>query len=258
MNYKKNLIPFLLLVVFTLLLNPFQALSEVAPDYSNDPGYKAFTEAAKTEKYLMINLYSGTADKALTDACTTARDALSEKVGIVSIDTKNAGTGFLMTKYRLNYAPVPIVIVIAPNGVITGSFRDAFTPEQVKAGFKTPKTLQCLRAFQDRKLVFISAQGKETKENSEAVDGITKFISENPLYATEMIIVDPKDKTEAALLKQLNVRPDIDTAQTFMLAPPGRIMGRWAGATDSANFVNRLKMLAKSCSSPSCADPNCK
>ena len=73
-----------------------------------------------------------------------------------------------------------------------------------------------------------------------------------------MILLDPKDSSESSLLAQLKVQPDIKKAETFLLVPPGRIMGRWVGATDPSEFVKRLKSLAESCSSPSCVDPTCK
>ncbi len=259
MYQKIFIIPLCLLVILVSSFGTLQAATPVPPDLSADPGYKAFTQSTKANKYLMVHLYSGTPEQAIETAYINAHSTMKKTLNAVSIDRKNAGAGFLVDKYKLKYAPVPIVIIIAPNGVISGSFRASFSPEQVKSTFQTPKTLQCLLAFQERRLVFISAQGKETAENKEALDGITRFGKENPLYgAVEMILIDPKDSSESSLLAQLKVQPDIKKAQTFLLVPPGRIMGRWAGATDPKEFVKRLNSLAKSCSSPSCVDPTCK
>ncbi len=257
--YKKFfIIPFCLLVLIVSSFSTLQAAT-TQPDLSADPGYQAFTKATKANKYLMVHLYSGTQEKAIETACINAHNTLKKTLDTVSIDLKNAEAGFLVDKYKLKYAPVPIVFIIAPNGVISGSFRSSFSTEQVKSAFQTPKTLRCLLAFQERKLVFISAQGDDTTENKEALDGITRFGKENPLYgAVEMILLDPKDSSEASLLAQLKVQPDIKKAQTFLLVPPGRIMGRWAGATDPGEFVKRLNSLSKSCSTPSCVDPKCK
>ncbi len=259
MYQKFFVIPLCLLVLLVSSFGTLQAATPVVPDLSADPGYQAFTQANKANKYLMVYLYSGTPEQAMENAYIKAHSAMEETLNAVSIDLENAGAGFLIEKYRLKYAPVPLVIIIAPNGVISGSFRSSFSLEQVKSAFQTPKTLQCLLAFQERRLVFISAQGKETTENKEALAGITRFGKENPLYGkVETILLDPKDSSEASLLAQLKVQPDIKKAQTFLLVPPGRIMGRWKGATDPGEFVKRLKSLAKSCSSPSCVDPTCK
>ena len=259
MYQKCFVVPLCSLILLVSIFGTLEAATPVSPDLSGDPGYLAFMQAAKADKYLMVHLYSGTQDQALKKACADSRGALKETLNTVSIDLKNAGAGFLVDKYKLKYAPVPLVIIIAPNGVISGSFKSSFSPEQVKSAFQTPKTLQCLLAFQERRLVFISAQGKDTAENKEALEGITQFGKENPLYgAVEMILIDPKDSAEASLLAQLKVQPDIKKAQTFLLVPPGRIMGRWDGATDSKEFVKRLNSLSKSCSTPSCVDPKCK
>lgn len=256
---KFFLVPLCLLVLLVSSFGTLQAATPVSPDFSADPGYQAFTQATKANKYLMVHLYSGTPEQAMENAYIKAHSTMKETLNAVSIDLQNTGAGFLIEKYKLKYAPVPIVIIIAPNGVVSGSFRSSFSPEQVESTFQTPKTLQCLLAFQERRLVFISAQGKETTENNEALDGITRFGKENPLYGKlEMILIDPKDSSESALLAQLKVQPDIKKAQTFLLVPPGRIVGRWAGATDPGEFVKRLNSLAKSCSTPSCVDPTCK
>lgn len=259
MRQKFFVIPLCLLILLVSTFGTLQAAPPVSADLSGDKGYQAFMEATESDKFLMVHLYSNTPEQVLEKSCADAQAALKKTLNAVSIDMGKTGAGFLVKKYNLKYAPLPLVIIIAPNGVIAGSFQSSFSPEQVRSAFQTPKTLQCLLAFQERRLVFISAQGKDTAENKEALDGITRFSKENPLYGrAEMILVDPKDSSESSLLAQLKVQPDIKKAQTFLLVPPGRIIGRWAGATDSGEFVKRLNALSKSCSTPSCVDPNCK
>lgn len=258
--YQKILI--IPLYVLTLLFSTFGTLQAEtppsSPGLSDDPGYQAFMKAAETDKFLMVHFYSGTPVPELETACKDAQDALADSLEALSIDVQNPGAAFLVEKYNLRYASVPFVMILAPNGAITGTFRTTLSAEQVKAVFHTPKTQQCLLAFQERKLVFINVQGKETSENKAALDGIRRFEKENPFYGViELILLDPKDSSETRLLNQLRVQPDIRKAQTFLLAPPGRIVGRWAGATDPRDFATRLKALSKSCSAPSCADPNC-
>ncbi len=231
----------------------------ISPKLLKDPGYQALTSATKSNKFLMVNLYSETPAKELEKACANAHGTLSENLETVSIDVKNPDAAYLIEKFNLRYAPLPIVLIVAPNGVISGSFKSDFSSKQVKATFLTPKTLECLLAFQERKLLFISVQGKTTSDNKEALDGIKRFKKENPLYQVgKLVVLDPKDNTETSLLKRLRIQPDIQQAQTFLMAPPGRVIGQWAGATDPGKFLTRLKSLSKSCSSPSCVDPTCK
>jgi hypothetical protein len=255
MHQKLFAIPLSIVILSISLFSTLHA----APSASSDPGYKAFMQAAKANKFLMVHLYSGKQDQKLVKACGDALGVLKKSLNTINIDLNNTGTGFLVEKYNLKYAPLPLVIIIAPNGIISGSFQSPFSPDQVKSAFQTPKTLKCLLALQERKLVFVSAQGKVTSENKEALDGIRRFEKENPLYGSvEMILIDPKDSSEAPFLSKLQVQPDIKKAQTFLLVPPGRIMGRWDGATDPGEFVKRLNSMSKSCSAPSCADPTCK
>ena len=231
----------------------------IPPNMEKDPGYRAFSNAAESNKFLMLSLYSEKPDKELEKACSKAHNALSDNLDTVSIDVKNSDSKFLVEKFNLRYAPLPIVIIVAPNGVISGSFKSDFSSKQVKEAFQTPKTLECLLVFQERKLLFISIQGKTTSDNKEALNSIRRFKKDNPLYKVgNLVVLDPKDNTETSLLKQLRIQPDIKQAQTVLMAPPGRVLGQWAGATDPDKFLARLKSLSKSCSTPSCADPTCK
>ncbi len=249
-----------LLLFLVSAVGTLQASTQTVPvDLTKDPGYQALTSAVKSNKFLMVNLYSEKPAKELEKACSDVHSILSDNLETVNIDVKNPGSKFLVEKFNLRYAPLPIVIIVAPNGVISGSFKSEFSSKQVKATFHTPKTLECLLVFQERKLLFISVQGKTTSDNKESLGSIRKFEKENPLYRVgKLVVLDPKDNNETSLLKRLRIQPDIKQAQTFLMAPPGRIIGQWAGATDPGKFVARLKSLSKSCSTPSCVDPTCK
>jgi len=251
------------LYVLTLLFSTFATLQATtpasSPDLSADPGYQAFMKAAETDKFLMVHFYSGTPVPELEAAHADAQNALADLIKAVSINVQNPEAAFLVGKYNLRYAPVPLVMILAPNGAITGTFKTPFSAKQVKAVFHTPKTLQCILALQERKLVFFSIQGNETSENKAALDGIRRFEKENPLYGViELILLDPTDSSETQLLKQLRIQPNIRKAQTFLLVPPGRMVGQWTGATDPGDFVKRLQALSRTCADPSCADPSCK
>ena len=247
-------------IVFIATLGMVHAkASQPSPDLSNDPGYQAFTKASEADKFLILYLYSGTSESELKTSYTNVHSALQKSLHSVSIDVHNSSASFLIDKYNLRYAPVPLVLVIAPNGAILGSFKSPFSAKQVKAIFRTPKTQQCLLAFQERKLVFISVQNKETTENTAALDGIKQFKKDNLFYkVSDVILLNPKDTSETQLLSQLKIQPDIKIAQTFLLVPPGRILGMWKGATNPNDFLKRLKSLSRSCSTPSCVDPTCK
>lgn len=256
---------FLIVPLYALafLFSTFAALQAVtpassSPDLSNDPGYQAFMKAVEIDKFLMVHLYSGTPVQELETAYADTQDTLADSLEAVSIDVQNPEAAFLVGKYNLRYAPVPLVMILAPNGAITGTFKAPFSASQVEAVFHTPKTLQCILALQEKKLVFISIQSNETSENKAALDGIRQFEKENPLYgAIELVILDPMDSAEAKLLKQLRVQPNIRKARTVLMVPPGRTVGQWTGATDPGDFVKRLQALAKTCADPSCADPSC-
>jgi acetolactate synthase small subunit len=155
----------------------------------------------------------------------------------------------MVERFGLQTAPVPIVLAIAPNGAVTGGINGAdLTEERLRDAVASPAMQQCLKALQERKLVFVCVQNGQTKANEAAMKGVNEFKAD-PQYAeaTEIIRVDPADAKEAKLLAQLKADPKAKTANTALLAPPGMVVTRVDGATSKAGLEAALKKAMASC-----------
>ncbi len=228
---------------------------------AGDPGIVAFENASADGKFLMV-LFRKTDDPTpLSQAFDTVRDAMSDTLESVVVNTENPGEKGLVEQYNVRFAPLPMVVIVAPNGAITGNFGTPFTPEQVQTRFPSPVTQECLLAFQQRKLVFVCVQGKETSGNAEAMDGVTRFQQDSNMGSmASVVVIDPADPLEKGLLGQLRIDEQPAVAETLLMAPPGKVLGRWSGATSKETFTQALMALAKSqrtCSIKGCQDPSC-
>ncbi|MCP4646837.1 MAG: hypothetical protein GY852_03760 [bacterium] len=74
-------------------------------------------------------------------------------------------------------------------------------------------------------------------------------------------MIDPADPLEKKLLGQLRITSELAVAETIMLAPPGKILGKWSGPTSKEVLTQTLfagMNAQKSCQIPNCGDPVCE
>ena len=146
-----------------------------------------------------------------------------------------------MDRFRLQYAPMPLLLAIAPNGVITGGFPVRVNEQSLLNAFATPCTTTLLKALEDGKLVFVCVQNSKSESRKPAMRGVRKF-RRDPRFAhgTEMIIVDPADATEKELLENLRIDPETPEAVTVFFGPRGRPIGEFYGETNLDELVHTI------------------
>ena len=232
-----------------------------SPSTSAGKGLAAMQQAAGANKYLFAFVYEK--DDDATRAARKTFDEGLKKITpapeSVAVDRTAAEESELVAKYGLARAPMPLVLAIAPNGAVTGGFKAAeATEERLRDSVASPCMQQCLKALQDRKLVFVCLQNGNTKANDAAMKGVTEFKADPQFAATtEIVKVDPTDTREAKLLAQLKADPKAKTANTAFLAPPGMVVTSVEGATSKEGFDTALKKAIASCapSSGCCPAP---
>ncbi len=73
--------------------------------------------------------------------------------------------------------------------------------------------------------------------------------------ATEIVVVDPEDQAETALLRDLKVDPRTPQAVTVLLAPPGQPVASFVGAVTKDQIV--AKVQAGPCADGKCGPGGC-
>jgi hypothetical protein len=154
-------------------------------------------------------------------------------------------------------APMPLVLVIAPNGAIMGGFPTKFEEGQLLGAFGTPGMEQTLKALQDRKLVFVCFQNQSTQQNEAALYGINELRAD-PQFgeAVVTVFVNPADPNEGRLLTQFQIAPTSNVAQTVMLVPPGSTVGKFMGGTTKTMLLSKLQA-SGGCGPGGCAGGKC-
>ncbi len=240
------------LITGALGFSGLAAESSQSPSSSSaGKGSAAMQQAAGANKYLFAFFYEKD-DEATRSARKTFNEGLQKITPApesVSVDRTAPEESELVTKFGVARAPMPMVLAIAPNGAVTGGFKASdVTEERLRDAVASPCMQQCLKALQERKLVFVCLQNGITKGNDAAMKGVNEFKAD-PQYGatTEIVRVDPTDTKEAKLLAQLKADPKAKTANTAFLAPPGMVVANVEGATSKAGFDAALKKAIAAC-----------
>lgn len=209
-------------------------------DNRNGGGIAAIANAAGDGCYLYIFFYKDDSEftKAMRVVFDEATVEVSERAYSLAIDVNDPNEVDFIAKYGAASAPMPLALIIAPNGAVTGGFPGKFSVKQLVGGIVSPCTEKCLKALQDRKLVFLCVQNSETKSNTSAMQGVNDFKSD-PKFAqgTEIVSLDPMDTSEAKFLESLQIDPKTNIAITAFLAPPGSVVAKFNGPTDKDRLV---------------------
>jgi len=220
-----------------------------------DPATKPSPKKAKAGKHVFLFFHKGDTGNtlAMRKIVESATAKLDGKAEVKAVDTTDASARTILQKYRVDpaRAPMPLILVLAPNGAIVNSFAVSFREKALIESLVGPRMAECLKALQDGKLVFICVQNPKTKANASAMKGVQDFKADKK-YAkiTEIVMVDPKDKAEKRLLSQLQISPDVQEAVTVFLAPPGKLAGRFFGATEKNKIVAAMAACGVKCKSP--------
>jgi hypothetical protein len=159
--------------------------------------------------------------------------------------------------YGVDRAPMPLVLVLAPNGAIMGGFPTQVEEAQLLAAFGTPGMEQTMKLLQERRLVFVCFQNQTTQQNEAAMYGINELRADPQVGgAVFPVFVDPADPNEGRFLAQLQIDPSKNVAQTVMLVPPGSTVGKFMGGTTKTMLLSKLQA-SGGCGPGGCAGGKC-
>ena len=179
-----------------------------------------------------------------------AMQKMGEQIKSIKVKANDPSETTIIEKFNLKCSPMPFVVVLAPNGAITGGF-PFFTEEQLIDSISSPGAASCLKALQDRKLVFLCLQNSQTANNEGALKGVNEFKAD-PRFAnaTEIVMIDPSNKKEHKFLNRLALDAHSPQAITMLISPPAEVIGTYQGLTIKTQLVSDLQKATSGCCGP--------
>jgi hypothetical protein len=219
------------------------------PPLRADPsGQAALAAAAGRQRYCFVLFWKedDAATRAMRQTLQTCAASRDKQAAWVAVRTTDPAEKSVVDRFGVSRAPLPLALVVAPNGAVTGGFPQKVTEAQLAGALVSPGMAKCLHALQSRKLVLLCVQ--PPREALPA--GVVQFQAD-PQYQphTAVALLDPADPAEARHLKDLGVAAGSAAPVTLFLAPPGSVIGRFQGAVTKEQLVEKLKA-ARSCCCP--------
>lgn len=158
----------------------------------------------------------------------------------------------LVEKFALSRSPMPVTVVVAPNGAITGIFAKQVQDEHLESAIVTPTMMKCMKSLQEDKLVFVCVRSTP----KAAAPACIKQMQADPEFKDRISLVSMQldDPNEGRFFEQMKLDPaSVDGAIAVLLAPPGVLIGKYGAAATGDDVATALHQAGKCCD-----DPNCK
>ena len=241
----------LLLALPVALLLCLQSLfGQTTGAYKN--AAEAIGAAQSNGQYLFLLFYDkkDSSFKAMESSINNAKIGSSKSVLLYEAKTTDAKEKDTIAKYRVSRAPLPLVLVVAPNGAITGGFPQKVSVTELQKSITVSKTVTgILKAVQQGKIALVLLQNSKTKFNSESATAAQEFAGDARLKGmVDIIKADPGDQKNSSFLKDSKISPNMSESTIAMVIPPGTIAGVYSGKTSKDTLISALA----SCSSGGC------
>lgn len=136
----------------------------------------------------------------------------SKNTTVIKLDRDDKANAELVTKYRIAGAPLPLILVLASNGVATGSVNSTdATNDKLLAALPTKTQAEVLLGFENGKAALIVC-GKKNAKDKSVIEAECKSASATLGGKVTQVFVDVDSKDEAnfiALLKPDNTKTTV-------------------------------------------------
>ena len=242
MMIRKSLLPLLFLGV---LLAPGAAWASAESEVA---------AAAGQGQSIFVVVTQGDArgtDRAIQIARGAQR--LVPKSAVVLLDRGLAENRGLVERYRVLGAPVPLVLVVAPNGIVAGGalLKDA-TPEALARTVPTPKKAEMLAHFTRKLPVFVVVSGRTMVEQRGAIfEACTQAVQRLERKAAT-VVVDQEDEAEKAWRAELKVSPRETVPIVIVFNAKGEKTQVFRGAVTAEQLIQAALKKVECCPGGSC------
>jgi hypothetical protein len=171
---------------------------------------------------------------------------LCEQSTVIQMNRSDAENAEFVTKNRLTGAPLPLILVIASNGIISAGFTsDKATPEALAKAVPSPKKAEVQKYMSQGLSVFIVVTKKTmpTKDNVMNTCQQACIEMENNAKMIEISLDDPK---EQKFLTELKVNMAATEPMTYVINSKGQITGTYNDDVNATTLVASAKKVAAS------------
>ncbi len=187
--------------------------------------------------FLVVTEAGNANNAAAINICKEAQK-LSPKSSVIELNRTDKANESLVEKYRVSGASLPIVLIIAANGVEAGgvAYLQQTTAENIVALIPSSKKAEVLKSINEGKAVFLVISKKSMIKKE--VLGNCQTACNEMKEGAKTVEVDFDDANEKKFLSSLNISEIGSEPQTYVINTKGQIAGSFKGVTDSKTLVS--------------------
>jgi len=217
---------------------------------------EAILAAQNNKQYLFVLFYkqNDTPLKAMENTANEFKSGSTENIVIYKAKATDDKEKDAVGKYGIDRAPLPVLLVFAPNGVVSGGFSKKVSTEELKGSIVSNLVMDILKTVQQRKIALVVLQNGKTKFNKESSKAAQDFAGDAKLKGmVDIIKADPSDPKNSEFLSNSKLSKDMPESTVVFIIPPGSIAGVYPGNINKATLLAALS----SCSSGGCGSGGC-
>jgi len=272
LNFKRIgslLIPFVLVILFACGKNDNASMQAQAADltktqnqvkgktslkvsFAPESANNAIAQAQQNGDFLLMLFYEKKDDsfKQMQKISRVFSENMAKVIRTYTALTTDGKESEVIQKYGINRASLPVLLVFAPNGAITGGFPQKVTEEQLSNCMVSKLVMDVLKAVQARKIALVLLQNSKTKYNAETALTADEFARDPRLNGyVDIIKQDPGDEEIKDFIAQCKIDNSKNEATTVFIVPPGQIRGVYSGKTTKNTLIAGLASCSSGCGS---------
>lgn len=161
---------------------------------------------------------------------------------VINMNRADTTNKALVAAYRLMGAPLPVILVIASNGMVTGgTILENASPEKLAAMVPSPKKIEILEALQAKKAVIVVSSRKSMPTLDKVVE-TSQTACALMQKSAAVVAVDLDDTKEGLLLAQLQVPLESAEPVTTVINSQGKVTGTFKGAMNVDDLFKAATM----------------
>lgn len=218
---------------------------------------KDIEKAAQKEQVAFMLVTEGkTADVSAAKATIKDVTRQNKKAVMVELDRSKPENADLVAKYKLATIPVPMVLVLNPNGVISGAVQSSkATSEALLKMIPSPKKAEVMKALSDGNAVFITAYRKDMA-SVETVNNSCAMACQQMSGKSVQVKVDMDDPAEAGFMTEMKINTASTEPVTVVANPQGQIAGTFNGDVQVTQLVTTATKKVGGCCPKTVSKPD--
>lgn len=222
------------------------------PALAQDSSAAVLSASAREQRFTLLLFWKqdDAATQALNRDAQAAVAGFADRAALATVNVGDPGEQESVKRFNVARAPMPMLLVVAPNGAVTGHYRTGITEATLSKALVTPTMCICMKALQEGKVVLVCVQ----PPTSPIPLGVRAFV-DDPSFRDRAVAVklSAANAAEARFVEDLKLTAFEQNGSVAMLAPPGMMVGKFATTVSADELAAKLHAAGKCCD-----DENCK